>query len=149
WTLNDYPSSLKNLPKPTKKKAIDIANALVDDGYSESRAIPIATSQAESWAEKTSEKDQEKYVKQGRPTEHDSPYRSRPELLDDDELVKPYDDNQWAVQSKKAQKPTKLFDTKEAAVDYGRQVAKNKQTRLMIQKQDGAIEKNYDYHENS
>lgn len=31
------------------RKAIEIGNALLKDGYSESRAIPIATSKAEEW----------------------------------------------------------------------------------------------------
>ena len=34
-----------------RHKAIDIANALLDEGYEEGRAIAIATAQAEKWAE--------------------------------------------------------------------------------------------------
>jgi uncharacterized protein YdaT len=33
---------LKNLEEPVKKKAIEIANAMMDEGYEEGRAIPIA-----------------------------------------------------------------------------------------------------------
>ncbi|NEQ30633.1 MAG: DUF2188 domain-containing protein [Leptolyngbya sp. SIO4C5] len=50
WTYSDYPTSMKNLATETRHKAIDIANALLDEGYDESRAIPIATAQAEKWA---------------------------------------------------------------------------------------------------
>ncbi len=32
-----------------EEKAIEIANAMVDEGYEEGRAIPIATSQAKEW----------------------------------------------------------------------------------------------------
>ncbi|SDI79899.1 hypothetical protein SAMN05216352_11235 [Alteribacillus bidgolensis] len=39
WTMNDYPSSLKNLDKAVRKKAIDIANAMVGEGYDEGRTI--------------------------------------------------------------------------------------------------------------
>src|SRR5699024_1582150 len=46
-TINDYPSSLKNLQHSAKKKAIDIANRHTDEGHGEERAIPIATKQAE------------------------------------------------------------------------------------------------------
>lgn len=53
WNMKDYPSSLKNLNEDVRKKAIDIANAMVDEGYNESRAIPIATQQAKSWYENT------------------------------------------------------------------------------------------------
>ncbi|MBC1550213.1 hypothetical protein LAX75_04850 [Listeria cossartiae] len=49
WTKNNYPDSWKNLRKTEREKAIEIGNALLKDGYSESRAIPIATSKAEEW----------------------------------------------------------------------------------------------------
>lgn len=39
WSMKDYPASLKNLEKPVKKKAIDIANAMIDEGYEDGRAI--------------------------------------------------------------------------------------------------------------
>lgn len=42
WNMNDYPASMKNLDPLIRKKAIDIANALLDDGYPDDRAIPIA-----------------------------------------------------------------------------------------------------------
>lgn len=46
WNMKDFPASMKNLDKLTRKKAIDIANALLDEGYPDSRAIPIAIDQA-------------------------------------------------------------------------------------------------------
>ncbi|MBC2038455.1 DUF2188 domain-containing protein [Listeria marthii] len=49
WTKNNYPDSWKNLRKLEREKAIEIGNALLKDGYSESRAILIATSKAEEW----------------------------------------------------------------------------------------------------
>lgn len=52
WTDTNYPDSLKNFMAPVRRKAIDIANALVSDGREEGSAIAIATSQAEEWAEK-------------------------------------------------------------------------------------------------
>ena len=36
---------------PVRNKAIDIANALLADGNDESKAIAIATAQAEKWAD--------------------------------------------------------------------------------------------------
>ena len=51
WTKDDYPDSLKNFMAPVRYKAIDIANALLKDGYGEGRAISIATAQAKEWAE--------------------------------------------------------------------------------------------------
>ncbi|SFJ04591.1 hypothetical protein SAMN02799624_03160 [Paenibacillus sp. UNC496MF] len=51
WTHDEYPDSLKNFLAPVRNKAIDIANALLEDGYEEGRAISIATAQAKEWAE--------------------------------------------------------------------------------------------------
>ena len=57
WNMKDYPASMKNLDPLVRKKAIDIANALLNDGYTDDRAIPIATSQAEKWLENASEEE--------------------------------------------------------------------------------------------
>ena len=51
YTKKDYPDSLKYFMAPVRNKAIDIANALLADGNDESKAIAIATAQAEKWAE--------------------------------------------------------------------------------------------------
>lgn len=42
WTKSDYPDAMKNLDSSTRNKAIEIANALLEDGYKEGRAISIA-----------------------------------------------------------------------------------------------------------
>jgi uncharacterized protein YdaT len=34
WNMTDYPASMKNMDKLTRKKAIDIANALIRRGLS-------------------------------------------------------------------------------------------------------------------
>ncbi|WP_167628497.1 hypothetical protein [Listeria valentina] len=49
WTKNNYPNSWKNLNEEERKKAIEIGNALLKEGYPEKRAIPIATAKAEEW----------------------------------------------------------------------------------------------------
>jgi len=46
WNRNNYPDSMKNLDEEVRIKAIEIANALLEDNYEEGRAISIATSQA-------------------------------------------------------------------------------------------------------
>ncbi|WP_228052717.1 hypothetical protein [Nodosilinea sp. LEGE 07298] len=43
---------MKNLTAEVRRKAIDIANALLGDGYEDGRAIAIATAQAEKWAKR-------------------------------------------------------------------------------------------------
>jgi uncharacterized protein YoaH (UPF0181 family) len=50
WNKDNYPVSMKNLTEPVRNKAVEIANALLDQGYEEGRAIAIATAQAEEWA---------------------------------------------------------------------------------------------------
>jgi uncharacterized protein YdaT len=52
WSKQDYPASMKNLTAEVRGKAIEIANALLDEGYGEGRAIAIATAQAEKWAKR-------------------------------------------------------------------------------------------------
>ncbi len=53
------------------KKAIDIANALLNDGYTDDRAIPIATSQAEKWLENASEEEKKEFRKEKNPQKDD------------------------------------------------------------------------------
>ena len=144
WTLNDYPSSLKNLPHSAKKKVIDIANTLTDEGYGEDRAIPIATKQAEEWYANASEDERKKYEERGEPKQNKTEYPSRPELLDKDELVLPQGD-QWAVQPKTAKKTSKLFTVKQEAIDYGKAIAKNKETQLHVYLKDNTKENTFDY----
>lgn len=144
WTLEDYPSSMKNLNKSTKKKAIDIANALVEEGYDDGRAIPIATQQAEEWYDHASTQEREDFLKEGNVTKHDHTYASNPELLDENEMVIKHD-NGWAVQSKHAKKASKVFDTKDDAITYGKDVAQHKQSTLEVYKEDGTLQKTVDY----
>lgn len=56
WSYDNYPASLKNLTAEVRRKAIDIANALLDEGCNEGRSIAIATAQAEKWAKRRDKK---------------------------------------------------------------------------------------------
>lgn len=49
WKKNDYPPSMKNLEPRVRNKAVEIANALLEEGYEEGRAIAIGTAKAEEW----------------------------------------------------------------------------------------------------
>jgi uncharacterized protein YdaT len=51
WTWQRYPDAMKNLPVRARHKAVEIANALIEDGYDEGRAISIAIAQAKEWVE--------------------------------------------------------------------------------------------------
>jgi len=52
WTKKDYPNSMKNLPAAVRNKAVEIANALLDErNMDEGIAIATAISRAKDWAE--------------------------------------------------------------------------------------------------
>lgn len=116
WDMNDYPNSMKNLEGPIKKKAIDIANRLTEEGYAEGRAIPIAISQAEKWAGAE------------QPPQH---------------LV-PHSDG-WAIKEEHAKKASFVFSTKEEALKKAKSIASNQETQLIIHRQDGSIERQENY----
>ncbi|MCM3714146.1 DUF2188 domain-containing protein [Alkalihalobacillus oceani] len=146
WDTKDYPSSLKNLDPAIRKKAIEIANAMVKDGYEESRAIPIATKQAKEWYENAS-KQEIKQIKQAGDQElqsHKKYSSSRPELMDKGEHVLAHEDG-WAVQAEDAKRPSEVFSKKEEAIDRAREIAKNKQTHLIVHKKDGAVQEKTSY----
>lgn len=147
WTMNDYPDSLKNLNEVTRKKAIDIANAMVDEGYEEGRAIPIATAQAEKWYDSASQKEREEYKKSGKPTqrsEEGKKYDSNPELLDEAEEVVSHEKG-WAVQAHGAKRPSETFEKKSDAVNRAKEIAENKGTEAVIYKKDGTIQNRHSY----
>ncbi|HLN83377.1 MAG TPA: hypothetical protein VK355_07165 [Candidatus Binatia bacterium] len=51
WNEAYYPKSMRNLPLEVRLKAIEIANALLEQGYDEGKAIRIAIAKAKEWAE--------------------------------------------------------------------------------------------------
>jgi len=52
WDETYYPQSMRNLPPEVRMKAIEIVNALLEEGYDEGKAIRIAIAKAEEWAER-------------------------------------------------------------------------------------------------
>jgi uncharacterized protein YdaT len=50
WTSERYPAAMQRLPFDVRYKAIEIANALLDEGCDEGRAIRIAIAAAKRWA---------------------------------------------------------------------------------------------------
>lgn len=49
WSNDYYPASMKNLAETTRKKAIEIANALLQKGLDEGIAIATAIKNAQRW----------------------------------------------------------------------------------------------------
>lgn len=141
WNMRDYPQSMKNLPRLQRKKAIDIANALLADGYPDDRAIPIAMSQAEKWYDDASKSELDELKKEANPSKSDKHGSdANPELLDADVEVKHRDDV-WVVRSVGSRRVAGRFHTKRDAVARGRRIASNKGSRLSIYRKDGNHER--------
>ena len=47
-----YPPSMERLPPLVRRKAIEIANALLEEGEDEGTAIRIGIAKAKAWAER-------------------------------------------------------------------------------------------------
>lgn len=121
WNKRDYPASMKNMPPVVRNKAIEIANALLKDGYDEGRAIAISQDQAREWARN-----------HGEAGHHDRVH------------VEPHDRG-WAVRSEDAQRATKIYDRKQDAIARGKSIAQQRKGRLVVHKSDGTIQEKHDY----
>lgn len=148
WNMNDYPTSMKNLAPLIRKKAIDIGNALLVDGYPDDRAISIAISQAEKWYQEASAADKKAFEQEANPTKQDSHKQDKHagKLLTAAVNVK-YKDGQWLVISDSAEKASNTFTHKQEAVERAQEIARNKQTKLKIYKQDGTLQETKEYTE--
>jgi hypothetical protein len=49
WNQSYFPQSMRNLPPQMREKAIEIANALLAQGYEEGKSIRIGIAQAKRW----------------------------------------------------------------------------------------------------
>lgn len=137
WNMRDYPTSLKNFDPLIRKKIIDIANALVQNGYEEDRAIPIATSQGKEWYENASQEELDQFKEEPNPSMNDDhELTSNPDLLDEDVEVF-YEDEQWKVKTQKAQRASDTFDRKEEALDRAKEIADNRGTQVISYTKDG------------
>ncbi len=115
WTMKKYPEAFSSFTKETRKKAVDIANAIVEDGKDAGMAIATAAKQAKQWAE-----------------ENINPV----EVF---HLVP--SDNKWLLKKENNNSPEKEFDTKEKALVYMKDKAKSGRKKYIVHKKDGTIEK--------
>jgi uncharacterized protein YdaT len=137
WDLNDYPSSFKNFDPLLKKKAIDMVNALISEGYPDDRAIPIAISQSKKWLEEATDSEKAAFKKAPAPKKSDrhGDKKINQDLLDNDVLV--YHKNErWYVETKNADKASDSFDTKEEAVKRAKEIAGNKESKVITYRKD-------------
>ena len=140
WTKKDYPSSMKNLLREVKDKAIEIANALLEDkNMAEGIAIATAISRAKDWA-----------ANRGKPisSRNASSRSTDVKKHGQDRYVTPYEENKWAVKVEGTKKVEKVFDNKQEAVKQGRAKAKKANASLTVQKRTGKVEKRVSYNPN-
>lgn len=143
WNMQDYPDSLKNFDALERKKIIDIANALLDSGYSEDRAIPIATSEGKEWYDRASEEELRVFDEAANPSKNDKHDigSANPDLLDEDVVVS-YDDEaeEWTVKSVKAERAAGTFKYKTEAKERAEEIAANKESTVVSYTKDGKKE---------
>jgi len=130
--MDDYPQSWKNMDELERKKAIDIGNAMLTDGYAESDVIPIATKQAESWYKDATESDLAS-LKNKKITQHEKDAAANPSLNDNDIHVF-YGDKQWKIKTEGAKQVSETFEKKEDAQKRARQIADNRGTDMITHK---------------
>lgn len=150
WDTNDYPDSWKNLNSIIRKKAIEIGNSMLDDGHKEGDTIPIATEQAKKWYANASEEEKEEFKNisddELQDTKEDKD--ARPELREKEVFVLPHEDG-WAVQSEDAKQPSNIYNKKEEAVSRAQEIAKNRETSVIVHKKDESVEKKFNYSDRS
>lgn len=140
WDMKDYPDSMKNMDPLLRKKAIDIANALLAQGYEDDRAIPIAHSQAHEWFENASNQELKEFENAPNPKKNDEHQSdANLDLLNNDVKVF-YEEDLWKVQTVGAKRPDQTFDYKDDAVKRAEEMAENKDSKVVIYKQDGDLQ---------
>lgn len=119
WTKKNYPDAMNNLEEEVRNKAIDIANALIEEEYNEGRAISIAISRAKEW-----------YENRGNDTSSDVTHHLVPE------------EDQWILKSLKGSKRL-MFETKEEAMNKVKDMSKNQAMKVMIHDSNGKFQEIY------
>lgn len=131
YTMNDYPDSLKNLERLERRKAIDIINAMLEDGYDENRAIPIGTEQAQDWYKSASEDDLKKLENKDLQKHDDDDDSRGPELIDNDVEVY-YEEDEWKVKTVGAKQASATYDKKQDAEKRAKEIADNRGTDVKV-----------------
>ncbi|SEN87980.1 Uncharacterized protein YdaT [Amphibacillus marinus] len=141
WDTQDYPNSWVNFDDVLRKKAIEMANAMLGEGYDQNQAIPIATSQAKRWYTRATKDEldtmRDKSDQDLRATDRNASTRAY--LLDKAVHVLP-DLNTWTVKTAGAEQAANCYKLKSDAIERGKEIAKNKETFLTIHRQDGTIQ---------
>lgn len=106
------------------------------DGYDESRAIPIAISQAKEWYEGASNKEKSEMKKED-VTDHKKDKNSSAKLQNADVIVEySKEDEKWRVISKGADKADSLHEKKSDALDRAKEILRYRDAKLISKKKD-------------
>ena len=128
----DYPNSMKNLEKPIRDKAIDIVNAMLEEGYKDEDAIPIAIAQAKKWADDASKAELDEILKKDLKDHEKSEGKSGARLAESDvEVSYNFDEEKWQVKSKGASQVEGYYDTKAEAKDRADEIAENRESKVI------------------
>lgn len=131
WDEENYPDSMKGLEPDVRRKAIDIANALVqDEGYEEGRAIPIAQAQAKRAVGGAG----------GHGSQRGPGGQSGGQQRGPPQHVVPHPEG-WAVRKEDAKQATRTFGTKQEAEDRARELAEKQNTDLVLHDAEGEEDK--------
>jgi len=113
WSKHDYPDSMKNLPDRVREKAIEIANAVLEDGKDEGRAIAIGIAQARKHFEDDDHKRQEYHIMA--------------------------DGEDWVLKTKSGKRAIKREDTKEDLLEEAKEYVKDHDGVLFVHTKDGEV----------
>ncbi len=130
YSMNDYPDSLKNLDRLERRKAIDIINAMLEEGYDENRAIPIGTEQAQEWYKDASEEDLKKLENKDL-KDHDDDNSRGPDLIDNDVEVY-FEDDEWKVKTVGAKQASDTYEKKNEAEKRAKEIADKRGTNVKV-----------------
>ena len=114
WKSSNYPSSFKNLDVDVREQSIDIANALLREGYDESRAISIAITQAREYVH-GDEEERPKYEVKART-------------------------DRWVLMKVDGKRAIFTNDTKEKLLERAKPYVNDHNGILSIYREDGSIE---------
>jgi uncharacterized protein YdaT len=138
WTKSNHPKAMESLPAEVRNKAIEIANALLEEtSMNEGISIATAISRAKDWA-----------ANRGKPTEKKSTKSKRVDVKKhgEDRHVTPAEHG-WRVIREKGKRP-EVYDTKKEAVEAAKEEAKEANATLTIHRKDGKVERRISYNPN-
>jgi uncharacterized protein YdaT len=139
WTKVDSPNAMKNLPEEVREKAIEIANALLEEKrMNEGIAIATAISRAKDWA-----------ANRGKEIQSSDNSRSTDvKEHGEDRYVIPYHEHEWAIKNEGSKRVEKVFSNKKEAMEQARIEAREANASLTIQKRDGRVQQRISYNPN-